>query len=197
MNELERIRKLLRKNNGIVTASGVTAEGISRRSLSDMVEIGLLHKVSRGIYISHEAWEDEMYFLQYRYSRGVYSCETALYLHGYSDRTPDTYTMTFPAGYNVKTIREKEIVVRHTEKKYYEIGITGIVSMFGNPLKTYDLERTLCDVVQRKTRGDISIVSQAMKVYASSKNKDISKLMSYASLFRVEKRIRMYMEALL
>ena len=197
LNELEKIQKILKENHGIVTASGVTAEGIPRRSLSDMVEIGLLHKISRGVYISHEAWEDEMYFLQYRYARGIFSHETALFLQGYSDRTPDSYTMMFPAGYNVKTIRKEEMIVRHTDMKYYGLGITEVVSMFGNTLKAYDLERTLCDIVQRKSRCDISIVTQAMKAYASSGDKNIFKLMSYAKIFRVESRIRNFMEALL
>ena len=43
--------------------------------------------------------KDDYYLLQYKYSRGIYSHETALYLHGYTDRIQDSYCMTFPRGY--------------------------------------------------------------------------------------------------
>ncbi|MDR3304618.1 MAG: type IV toxin-antitoxin system AbiEi family antitoxin domain-containing protein [Clostridiales Family XIII bacterium] len=197
MNELEKIKEILFNKNGIVTASDVTGAGIPRRCLADMVQIGLLHKAARGIYISNDAWEDELYFFQYRYTRGVYSHETALYLHRYSDRTPAVYTMTFPSGYNVRSIRKDAIIVRHTEKKYYEIGIAEILTMAGNPLRVYDIERTLCDIVQTKSRCDAQIVAPAMKQYALSKEKNIPKLMSYAAALRVENRVRGFMEVLL
>jgi hypothetical protein len=39
---------------------------------------------------------------------GIYSHDTALYLHGYSDRTPAQYTMTFLKGYNSPSLKKRE-----------------------------------------------------------------------------------------
>lgn len=49
-----------------------------------------------------DAKEKIMVELQHEYGRGIYSHDTALYLLGYSDRTPAKYTMTFPRGYNIE-----------------------------------------------------------------------------------------------
>ena len=44
--------------------------------------------LGRGIYVLNSAREDDFYLLQRKYGRGIYSHDTALYLLGYSDRTP-------------------------------------------------------------------------------------------------------------
>ncbi len=66
----------------------------------------------------------------------------------------------------------------------------------GNPLRAYDLERTLCDIV-RGQGSDVQIVNAAMKKYAASKEKDIHKLMQYAGQLRVKSKILRYEEVLL
>lgn len=66
----------------------------------------------------------------------------------------------------------------------------------GNPVRIYDLERTLCDIV-RGGGSDIQIVNDAMKRYAASRGKNIHKLMEYAKQLRVEPKIQRYMEVLL
>jgi len=44
---------------------------------------------------------------------------------------------------------------------------------------------------------DIQLVNQAMKIYAASPEKDMSKLMSYAEQLRVKPKTQRYMEVLL
>ena len=57
-------------------------------------------------------------------------------------------------------------------------------------------ERTLCDIL-RGSGSDIQIVSEAMKRYAASKDKNIHKLMKYADQLRVKPKVLRYMEVLL
>lgn len=189
------INQMLLKNNGFVTAEQVSDYGIPRRCLSEMTNAGAVVRVDRGIYALPEAWEDEMFILQYRLSKGIFSHETALYLHGMTDRTPHRYTMTFPHGYNTGSAKKQNITVKTVLPKLYELGLTNIDSPTGHTLKAYDIERTLCDII--KNKSDIQIISQAMKAYAISKKKDISKLIGYAEQLRVKTKILTYMEVLL
>lgn len=189
------INRMLEENNGFVTAEQISIYGIPRRCLSEMVDAGTVARVGRGVYTLPEVWEDEMFILQYRFSKGVFSHETALYLHGMTDRTPHCYTMTFPHGYNTGNAKKQNIIAKTVVPKYYELGLAEVASPAGQTLKAYDVERTLCDII--KNRSDIQLVSQAMKVYAKSKNKDISKLNGYAEQLRVKEKILTYMEVLL
>jgi len=191
------IHQILKSNKGFVTATQVTAAGIPRRCLSEMAKEGIIYKVERGIYALPEVWEDELFFMQYRFSKGIFSHETALYLHAMTDRTPISYTMTFPFGYNTSGVRKHGIIAKLSTTDTYELGITEVISPCGNPLRVYDIERTLCDIVKVKHSADIQVINQAMKTYTGSKDKDIAKLMRYAEKLRVKPKILTYMEVLL
>ena len=197
MTDKERITNLLTAtDNGMITSEQVTAAGIHRGILTELTKSGKLIRYGRGIYIKSNAWEDDLYLLQQKYRRGIYSHDTALYLLGYSDRTPAQYTMTFPKGYNAPSLKQENLNVKRAMPEIYSMGIIEINSPSGNPIRIYDLERTLCDIV-RGSGSDIQIVSAAMKRYAADRNKDIHKLIQYADKLRVKSKITQYMEVLL
>lgn len=197
MTGQERIQKLLESSpDGTITAKQVTEAGLHRGILRELTASGDLQRFGRGLYARTDDWEDDFYLLQRKYGRGIYSHDTALYLLGYSDRTPARYTMTFPKGYNAPSLRRERINIKRVVPANYSLGITELPSPCGNPLRVYDLERTLCDIL-RGSGSDIQIVTAAMKKYAASKEKDIHKLMQYADQLRVRPKVLRYMEVLL
>ena len=197
MNTHEAILGMLEEKNGFITSAQVTDAGLQRRALSELVAANRIYRVERGIYALPQSWEDDMYFLQYRYSKGVFSNGTALYLHKLTDRTPQTYTLTFPHGYNAAGLKKHNVKIKIVTPEIYEMGITEKNSPSGNPLRVYDIERTLCDIVKGNNGYDIQLVNQAMKTYAESKGKDMAKLLGYAERLRVKPKILRYMEVLL
>jgi len=197
MDILKQLEKLVDANNGLITTAQISHAGISREYIARLVRMNRLYKLDRGIYISPDAWEDEMFVLQSKYQKGVFSHETALFLHGFSDRTPNTFVMTFPHGYNSKTLRNENVKIKMAVKKIYVLGIEKCKNTFGNLVATYSLEKTLCDVVKGNNRCDIQIVNQAMKKYSNYKDRNLSKLLEYAEVLRVKKKILNYMEILL
>ena len=197
MTDKETIKELLETSpDGIITAEQVTTAGLHRSILQELVGNGELYRFGRGLYVRTSVWEDDFYLLQRKYGRGIYSHDTALYLLGYSDRTPAQYTMTFPKGYNSPSLKQENINVKRVVPENYSFGVSELQSPCGNPIHVYDLERTLCDIL-RGSGSDIQIVSAAMKKYAASKEKDIHKLMQYADKLRVKPKVLRYMEVLL
>ena len=93
MNAKEKIEELLEASeDGTITAAQVTEAGLHRSILKEFVKSGEMYRFGRGLYVRSNAWEDDFYLLQRKYGRGIYSNDTALYLLGYSDRTPVKYT---------------------------------------------------------------------------------------------------------
>ena len=147
MNNMGKVEKIVQSApNGIITAAQLTKAGLHRGYLHNFVESGELYRFGRGLYVQSSAWEDDFYLLQRKYSRGIYSHDTALYLLGYSDRTPARYTMTFPKGYNAPSLKQEDLIVKRAIPENYDFGIIEIKSPSGNPIRVYDLERTLCDI---------------------------------------------------
>ncbi len=197
MTDKEKIKDLLdMSESGSITTRQVTAAGIHRSVLTELTEEGILNRYGRGIYVKSDTWEDDLYLLQQKYCRGIYSHDTALYLLGYSDRTPAHYTMTFPKGYHAQTLKGENLIVKRTVPEFYLLGVIEVNSPSGNLIRIYDLERTLCDIV-RGSGSDIQIVNGAMKQYAADRNRDIHRLMQYAERLRAKTKIMRYMEILL
>lgn len=136
------------KHNGFVTTSQVTNSGIPRRKLAEAVEEGALIRIDRGLYALPEVWEDPYLIAQHRFSRGIFSDDTALFLHGMTDRAPFVLTMTFPRSYNASAARDAGIVCRTCSDEVYDLGVVTMRTEYGNSVRLYDLERSLCDVVR-------------------------------------------------
>ena len=174
----------------------MTKAGLHRSVLQKLVKSGEIYQFGRGLYVLNSSWEADFYLLQRKYGRGIYSHDTALYLLGYSDRAPAKYTMTFPKGYNAPSLKQADLIVKRVVPENYEFGIIEIESPSGNPIRVYNLERTLCDILRGKG-SDVQVVVEAMKRYAASKDKNIHSLMQYAEQLRVKPKVLRYMEVLL
>ncbi|MBP2633589.1 MAG: hypothetical protein H6Q70_4217 [Firmicutes bacterium] len=197
MTYVEQILDIAKKFNGMITATQVTEAKIPRRCLTECVNKELLYKASRGVYVLPDVWEDEMFILQYKYPKGIFSYETALYLHGLTDRTPLSYTMTFPKGYNITAAKTNRVAAKIVNVENYELGLIEMQSPCKNKIRVYDPERTLCDIVKGNNACDIQIVNSAMKNYVKLKDKNINKLFEYATQLKVKSQIAHYMEVLL
>ncbi len=197
-NKIEKVERLARLHNGVLTASIAERNGIHRAMLSYFLKTGRLERPARGVYVLPDAWEDEMWILQNRFKRGVYSGMTALYLHGLSDQTPLQYEMTFPATYNLSKVKkENRIKVRQHQTAIYGDGIITAETTFGNRVKVYRAEQVLCAILRKQYHADIQIVANAFKMFVRRPNPDLAMLTHYAELFHVEKQLRSYLEVLL
>ena len=59
------------------------------------------------------------------------------------------------------------------------------------------MERTICDLIRSRNWFEIQDFQTALKTYVGRKDKDLNKLMEYAKAFRVDRKIREYMEVML
>ena len=191
------LTEIAREHGGYVSASQATAAGIPRRKLTEAVSRGDLVQVARGLYALPDTWEDPYLIAQHRFARGVFSDDTALFLHGLTDRAPFSLTMTFPRGYNATPAREAGITCRTCADDVLKLGIVKLVTPHGNTVVCYNIERTLCDMFRGQGTIDAQIVAPAMQAYTRSATRDIPKLVEYARKLGVEKKVRSYLEALL
>ena len=194
---MQAIIDLAKASGGLVTTSQVVGAGIPRARISDMVRAGELERVQRGVYCLADAWEDEFLATQLRFPKGIFSDGTALFLHGYTDRAPLYLTMTFPRSYRATKARETGAEVRTCADEVLGLGLATRSTSYGNEVRTYDLERTLCDVVRGRRVVDVQVVNPAMRQYVRSGARDVQKLLGYARALGVEKKIRNYLEVLL
>lgn len=197
MGATEEIIRMAKENNGTVTTAMVVEAGFSRGNIKYLADKGMIEKSARGVYILPEVWGDEIFNLQNRFKRGIYSHETALFLWDLTDRTPNRYHMTFPANYNLTNPKEENVQCVQCMEALYELGIANAMTPGGNEVRAYSMERTLCDILRPHSRVDIQIVTEAFKRYANRSDRNIPVLSEYAKMLKVETKLRTYLEVLL
>ena len=184
-------------NGGYVTASEAKARGIQNRELADAVDRGELVKTERGLYCTPETWEDEYVRAQHRFARGIFSHDTALYLLGLSDSAPESLTMAFPRGYNPSSAKKSGIITKSSPAQLHELGCIELGTPYGNIVRAYNAERTLCDMLRGTLSPDLQLLSPAFRSYLSLREKNLPKLQSYAKALGVAPKVRKYTEVLL
>ena len=107
MDDIQKVEKLLKKNDGVIETYQVEDLGINNKILTRMIERGLIERVARGTYIGADTFEDEYFITQAICKKGIFSHETALYFHDLCDRTPIRYQLTIPSYYNTKLLKNK------------------------------------------------------------------------------------------
>ncbi len=197
LNYAEKLEELIKKQHGTVLSADLDAYEIPRVYLQMMVAEGKLERVDRGVYVSTNSIEDEMFSMQAKYPKLIYSHETALYLHGLSDRTPFEYTASVPSGYKVVGSVADRFKIYYIKKEFHELGVETVKSSHGNPIRTYNVERTICDLIRSRSRIDIQILNDALKRFVKLKSADHSLLMDYARKLKIEAVLKSYLEVLL
>jgi predicted transcriptional regulator of viral defense system len=197
MSKKDEIIKLAENNQGFVTNQDVIKNGYHSEYLRLMVEEGTLERTGRGHYVMPTYLLDEMKKIQSRYGRGIFSHESALFLLGFSDRTPLEHVMTFPRKYNVTSASSNGIKTYRVDEKYYDLGLITTKTQWNRVVRAYSIERSLCDILRPNSNVSIEIVIDAFKKYSKSSKKNLIFLMEYAKTFHVEGKVRNYMEVLL
>lgn len=191
------IKEIAAANGGFLTASMAGENGIRSRDLADAVKRSDLVRVERGLYCTPDTWEDEYVVAQHRFARGVFSHDTALYLLGLCDSAPESLTMSFPRGYNPSSAKREGIVAKSSPEGLHDLGLAELTTPYGNAVRAYGAERTLCDMLRGTPSPDLQLLSPAFRSYFSSEGRNLPKLQSFADKLGVAAKVRRYMEVLL
>ena len=190
------IDKLLNENSGIIRTADVVHAGISRTTLGTLVKNGNLERIAHGQYIRPDYMTDELYLLQQRSDKIIFSHETALFLHDMAERTPLQHSLTIPNNSKLSPVLSEGCKIYYIKPELYGLGRCTAKSKMGHEVLAYDAERTICDMLRSRSRIDSQIFAEAMKAYAARKGQNWNNLRDYADAFRITKLLRQYLEVL-
>ena len=192
----KKILKIMKNNNEIITPAQLEEKGISRVYLSNMEKEGIIERIERGIYVTKDFKYDEYYLFQLKYPKAIFSYNTALYFYEMTERTPIKMDVTVYREYNPH--RFKDFVnVYKVSKELYDLGVIEKKSPQGMKVKTYNLERTVCDIIKDKDSIDIEIRNKAIKKCIKNKEFNASKMFEYAKKMNIYDKVKNYMEAII
>ena len=192
----EKVYALLKREGGYLTSKVARENGVNNITLQRMASKGLIERAAYGLYISADVFPDPFLIAQYRCPKGVFSHETAMFLHGLSDRDPLRLMLTIPSGWNTRLLSDDNMQIFYSKAKHMTLGLCDVETASGVKVKAFDTERTLCDCLQSVDKLDRDLVITALKRYVKDKNKDNAKLLEYASELNIRDMVYRYLEVL-
>lgn len=183
------LKKIFKANGEYITREDVDNANISSWFLSDFVKRNNLNKIAPGFYASDNYIVDKYFILQRRYPKYIFAGLSSLYLLGLTDKIPTDIEVSSPQNYHPSRSKIDLLIVHKlSNKNVYELGIKEVKTMFGNIVKTYDEERTICDVIKYRDKYDGETFIKAIKFYVRTINNQ-SKLFKYARELGIEKKV--------
>ena len=190
------IEKIFNERGSVITTADAVRAGLSRMTISQFVKDGKLERVAHGRYTRPETFADELYLLQQQSEKIIFSHETALFLHDMAERTPMKHSLTIPSNCKLSPTLADGCKVYYVKSELHSVGTCYLPSKMGNEVITYNMERTICDILRSRSRIDSQTFAAAINNYTSGKGQDWKLLIEYAELFRVTKLLRQYLEVL-
>ena len=196
MTKYELLEKQKNNQNGYLIVADAVKVGISKQYVSEFIKKNHMKKAAPGIYVDDDILVDELFIISVR-NNIVFSHETALYLHGLTEREPERISLTVGKGYNAGRLRKRNCRVYTDLKNLLSVGKTAVNTNHGNTVPVYDIDRTICDIIKTKDKMDIQVFQFAMKEYMKHKHKNLHNLMQYAKMLKTEDKVRVYTEVML
>ena len=196
MNYEERVLEIV-KEKGVITTEYLKQIKIPKIVLTRLVKKDKLERVTRGVYISKNSFNDEYYSLTYGTRDAIYSYFTALYFQNLCERTPLYYDVTVKRNYGGRLQKDKKIKLHYVDSTLINLGKIKIKSPQGQDIYCYDAERCLCDIIKDKNKLYFEYIKYAFNQYYRKEKHDTFKLYQYAKKLGVEKQIHEFMETLM
>ncbi|MBR5965022.1 MAG: type IV toxin-antitoxin system AbiEi family antitoxin domain-containing protein [Treponema sp.] len=193
----KRVKYFIKHNENIISTSQFVELGFTKPTLAKYVRSGELERITHGIYAIPNTVIDDMFILSLRCKHAIFSHESALFLCNLSERTPFKLTVTIPSNKMLPLSMRNTCDCFYITPDLFNIGVIERKTTFGNIVRCYNAERTICDILRNRSRIDEETVVAALKNYARSKEKDVFRLYEYSKKFKVSTQVRDYMGVLL
>ncbi len=192
-------KKIFSENNGILRASRAIKLGVPQHVLYEMVKSGTLVREAQGIYRlsdSDPLGNPDLVNLSLRVPKAVFCLISALYFHELTTQIPHSVYFALPRDVKTPKVYYPPVQVFHYSKASYQAGIIEH-KLDGVKVRIYDPEKTIADCFKFRQKVGMDVALEALKDYFTQPNPNVSLLLKYARVNRVEKIMRPYLEALL
>lgn len=164
MNYRKTLDEILLKNGGFITYYQARIANINPSLFKKFIIDKSLIKQAPGFY-SEDGWEIDLYFLfQYRFPKYIFSFFSSLHLLNLLELNEDIIEVTGPTNYRPTELNNPGVVFHTSIPKTYELGITTIKTRYGNTVKAYNLERTICNFLKNKNKFSNEIYLKIIKI---------------------------------
>lgn len=189
--DINLIDNIFKDGSVIVKTSTLKENGLRDKDIQALINSNTLERVKHGYYRKKEIDLSENQLIEQFFSDGVITMDSALYYYIYSDRTPIEWHIAFSKD----TSKSRFSGFYPPVKPYYlspeslTFGVTN-ADYIDAKMKIFDRDRIICEVLLYENKLEREIYNKAIQGYIADSKKNIAKLLEYAALRRVTKKVK-------
>jgi len=198
-SRFDRAVVVFKKHGGILRTAQAIRAGIHPSTLYSMRDDGTLEIVSRGVYRladSDPLGNPDLVTIATRIPLGVVCLISALSFHELTTQIPHVVHVALSRGAEEPRLDHPPIRTYRFSGEAFTEGIE-IHKFDGVSVRIYKPEKTLADCFKFRNRIGLDTAVEAVQFYRERMPVKVDDLMRYASICRVKKIIRPYLEAIL
>lgn len=179
--------------------SEALAQGISRTMLYNLRDKGVIEQVTRGVYRLAELppmGNPDLVTVSLRFPNAVICLISALAFHGLTTQIPHEVSVAVLRDSRMPSLDFPPVGAHKFSEAAFKAGIEEY-QVDGVTVRIYSPEKTLVDCFKFRNKIGMDVVLEALKLYKARKKFNLSKVLEYAKICRVEEVMKPYLEVLL
>ena len=190
------IKIIFDKNNGVAQMGTLLKNGINHYQVNHLLEHGLVIKLKHGVYKWKTDSENEWTDLIHLVPNGVLCLLTAALHYELTTFVSSDYHITIAKKAKIVLPNYPPIKLYYWDANALSLGIIETVIQ-ETPVKMYDIEKTVCDIIRLRNKIGIDIAKEVLKNYLKRPNRNIAKLNEYARQLRISTILSNFLTILL
>ena len=196
---VHKARAEFRRHGGLLRMADAVRSGIHRRTLYAMRDAGQVEVLARGLYRLADApplGNPDLVTVAAKIPHGVVYLISALAFHEMTTQIPHEVCIAVPRNSEPPHLDYPPIRVVRLSQAPYEAGIE-THKLDGVAVKVYSREKTLADCFKHRNEIGLDTVLEAVRMYKAQGRVNADAILRFASVCRVARVARPYLESLL
>lgn len=191
--QIEEVKTLAKQADGVFRTSDLKRLGLSAYDIQKLLEKHAIERIKHGYYTLDSTFDNrpDAEIIARLFPDGVLCMYTALFYHGYSDRTPLAWDIAISKDVSKSRFKLDYPFVQpyYMEAYLLSFGITD-AAYDDTVLKIFDKDRLICECIFFEYKIDRETYNKAIQSYISDPNKNIANLLDYAKKRRILKKVK-------
>lgn len=181
---------LFKINRGILKTAELLEHGYTNYQINRLLGDDIIERVKKGYYKLADHEMSDLSIVLARLPDAVICFDTALFYYGYSDRTPNQIHIAVNKDISKAKVKFDYPFVKtyYVESYLLELGVVNTIIEETN-VRIYTRDRLICDCLMYEKKLEIELFNKAITNYIKDSKKNISKLLEYAKVRGVEKKV--------
>jgi len=198
-NRFTQARKIFKQHGGMLRMSEAINLGIDRNLLYAMKKDGTIERLNRGLYRLSDLppmENPDLVAVSRKAPSGVICLISALYFHEITTQVPHEVQIAILRRTEPPRVDYPPTRIFIFSQLSFEAGIDQH-RLDGVDVRIYSPAKTIADCFKYRNKIGFDTAMEALKLYRNHRDFNPGKLMEYASVCRIDKIIKPYVETLL